>query len=130
MVSEKTYSDTSGSKTREEDFNFFTYLKYTLYEWISLLCCCQPNWHDCKKITEAREEVNEQMDVEMLLRRITHLEDVIRLLIEEREEKTLYLKHPHSLATHRKNRSFMKYYDHILKNEPPYTLEDITEMKE
>ena len=73
MVSEKAYSDYSGKKAREEDFHFFKYIKYVCFDWFSLLCCCEPDWEDCKKISEAREEVNEQMDVEMLLRRITHL---------------------------------------------------------
>ena len=60
----------------------------------------------------------------MLLRRITHLEDVVKLLISEKEEKTLYLKHPHSLETHQHNRKYLKYYDKILKNDPPYTIEN------
>ena len=59
------------------------------------------------------------MDVEMLLRRISHLEDAIKLLLSEKEEKTLYLKHPHHLETHEKNRSYLKYYDQVLGNEPP-----------
>ena len=115
MISEKTYSDVSG-KAKEEHFNFFTYIKYTVYDWFSTLCCCEPNWQNCKKIDEARKEVNEQMDVEMLLRRITHLEDVVKMLIPEKEEKTLYLKHPHSLQTHKRNRSYLKYYDHMLED--------------
>ena len=53
MVSEKTYSDVTG-KAKEENFNFFTYIKYTIYDWICTLCCCSPNWHDCQKVTEAR----------------------------------------------------------------------------
>lgn len=54
MVSEKAYSDSSGKKAKEEDFHFFKYIKYSFFEWISLLCCCDPDWEDCKKISEAR----------------------------------------------------------------------------
>ena len=66
----------------------------------------------------------------MLLRRITHLEDVVKMLISEKEEKTLYLKHPHSLQTHRRNRSYLKYYDHMLSDDPPYTIENLREVRQ
>ena len=54
MVSEKTYTDTSGTKPEETDFHFFKYIKYTMYQWINMLFCCSPEWEDCEKITEAR----------------------------------------------------------------------------
>ena len=66
------------------------------------------------------------MDVEKLLRRMNHNEDVIRLLISEREEKVLYLKNPKTLAESRKRRKYFEYYDHIVENEP-YTLDKIKE---
>ena len=54
IVSEKVYSDSSGNKPKEKDFNFFTYIKYSIFEWISSLTCCSPNWEDCKKISQVR----------------------------------------------------------------------------
>ena len=39
MVSEKTYTDTSGAKPQEKDFHFLAYIKYTLHQWIGILCC-------------------------------------------------------------------------------------------
>ena len=49
------------------------YLKYVVYDWIKTLFCCEPNWEDCEKIDTAREEANEQMDVQLLLRRMAHV---------------------------------------------------------
>ena len=40
MVSEKAYSDDSGKKANEKDFHFFMYIKYSIFDWFSLLCCC------------------------------------------------------------------------------------------
>ena len=30
-----------GSKFKERDFNFFYYLKYSLYDWLDTLFCCR-----------------------------------------------------------------------------------------
>ena len=43
-------------RMKEKNMNFFRYLKYTIYDWIKTLFCCQPQWDDCQKIEEAREE--------------------------------------------------------------------------
>ena len=47
MVSEKTYTDTSGAKPHEKDFHFLKYIKYTLFEWFNMLGCCSLGWTDC-----------------------------------------------------------------------------------
>lgn len=70
----ETLNHHDGSKVKETDFHFLRYVKYSVYDWIKLLCCCEPNWEDCKKIDEAREEAVEQIDVQLLLKRIEHLE--------------------------------------------------------
>ena len=60
-------------KVKEKNFHFLMYLKYVVYDWIKTLFCCEPNWEDCEKIDTAREEANEQMDVQLLLRRMAHV---------------------------------------------------------
>jgi hypothetical protein len=65
----------NSSKVKEDDFHFFKYVKYCAYDWMQTLgCCCEPDWEDCKKIHEIREEAQEQLDVQALLRRVSHLE--------------------------------------------------------
>ena len=59
---------------KEKDFHFLLYLKYVLYDWVKILFCCEPDWEFPRKIDAVREETNEQLDVQMLLRRISHLE--------------------------------------------------------
>ena len=45
MVAEGAFSYENGERYRDEDFNIFTYIKYSIYDWIRLLCCCcEPNW--------------------------------------------------------------------------------------
>ena len=124
MVSEKTYTDTSGAKPQEKDFHFLTYMKYTLHQWAGILCCCSPEWADCQKITEAREEANEQLDVEQLLRRMNHHEDCVSL---SKEEKALFMKNPNTIRQHRKRRKYLQYYDQAVKDELPMTMKETKE---
>ena len=69
---EKTY--TSGAKPHKKDF-----LKYIKSLYTSGMLCCSAKWADCRKITDSREEANEGLDVEQLLRRMNHHEDCISL---------------------------------------------------
>ena len=64
------------------------------------------------------------MDIEKLLRRINHNEEVNKLLISEREEKALYLRNPRTLQEHRKRRKYEEYYDQIVENETPVTIQN------
>ena len=36
----ETFRFSDGNKVKEEDFNFFTYIKYSIYDWVKLFCCC------------------------------------------------------------------------------------------
>ena len=78
-------------KVKESDFHFLRYLKYVVYDWIKALSCCEPDWEDCKKIDAAREEAVEQVDVQLMLKRISHLEKVNKKLISEKEDLCIYL---------------------------------------
>lgn len=45
MVAESSFNyNIDGKKVREKDFHFHNYIKYSLYDWIDTLCCCEPNW--------------------------------------------------------------------------------------
>ena len=45
MVSEGAFNyNDDGKKLKEDDFNFMSYLKYSIYDWINLFCCCQLEW--------------------------------------------------------------------------------------
>lgn len=43
-----------GKKLREEDFTFFLYLKYEIFDWIKICTCHELNWNDCKLVEETR----------------------------------------------------------------------------
>ena len=95
-----------------------------------MFCCCSLKWADCQKITEAREEANEQLDVEKMLRRMNHHEDFHDILSLEEEEKAIFLKNPKTLNQHRKRRKYLEYYDHIVKNEAPVTAKEVVVEKD
>ena len=50
----EAFSFKNQNKVKESDFHFLMYLKYSLFDWIKTLTCCQLDWEDCKKIDEAR----------------------------------------------------------------------------
>ena len=55
MVAEGVFnSDENGNVIRENDFSFWKYIKYTIFDWVDLLFCKHLNWEDCKAIHEAR----------------------------------------------------------------------------
>lgn len=55
-VAESAFTlDESGKKIRDKDFGFFTYLKYSIYDWIDSLGCT-PKWESMETIHKAREE--------------------------------------------------------------------------
>ena len=69
----EAFSYGNQTKVKEEDFHFLKYLKYVVYDWIKTLFCREMNWEDCRKIDTAREEVSDQIDVQLLLRRVSRL---------------------------------------------------------
>lgn len=80
-VSEGAFSFKDSHLAREEDFSFAKYLKYVVYDWVRTLFCYQIDWKDCKAIEEAREEAIEQIDVKHLLKRMTHLEKILSIVV-------------------------------------------------
>ena len=90
FVSE-AFSFKSQHKVREENFHFLKYLKYVVYDWVKILCCCEPSWQDCEKVDAAREEANEQIDVQLLLRRIAHLEELNKTSVSLGQDLCTYL---------------------------------------
>ena len=47
--------DESGRKISEQDLNFLKYVKYTIFDWLNFVFCCDLDWQDCKEIDETRE---------------------------------------------------------------------------
>ena len=91
------------------------YLKYSAYDWIQTLGCCQLDWEDCKEIEGTREEAIYHMDVSLLFKKLQHHERSIEYLISKNEEICLYLTEPPSLDETTRKRRLTHYYDKIIK---------------
>ena len=50
----EAFSFKNQNKVKESNFHFLRYLKYVIYDWVKTICCCEPDWEDCKKIDAAR----------------------------------------------------------------------------
>jgi hypothetical protein len=45
LVAESSFNyDETGLKIKSDNFYFWHYVQYTIFDWINLLCCCTPNW--------------------------------------------------------------------------------------
>ena len=124
FVSE-AFSYRDQSKVREDDFHFFMYLKYVMYDWVKTLCCCRLNWEDCRKIDIAREEVSDQIDVQLLLRRISRLEEIHKRSVSEEEDICTYLTEDQNIHEARSRREVIAYYDKVVGHQPPLTIRSI-----
>ncbi len=49
-VGEGAFSFEDAHLAKEQDLNFFRYLKYVFFDWIKTLFCIQLSWKDCKAI--------------------------------------------------------------------------------
>ena len=126
MVGEGAFNyNDDGKKLREEEFTFLKYIKYSFYDWIQLLGCCELEWEDCEEIAGTREEANNQLDVSLLFKKIQHLERAVEYLMSEREEICLYLTEPPSLNEVRRKRKLSEYYDKIIQGNAAMTVEDV-----
>lgn len=47
------------------------YVKYAFYDMVKMLGC-NLDWEDMKKIDEAREEANQQLDVKTIMKKLRH----------------------------------------------------------
>lgn len=46
--------DETGRKINEEDFYFWTYIKYSIFDWVNTLFAYKINWKDCIEIDDTR----------------------------------------------------------------------------
>ena len=112
-------------KVKESDFHFLMYLKYVVYDWVKTLTCCEPDWEDCKKIDASREEAVEQVDVQLLLKRVSYLEQLNHLFYRGGEDICTYLTGGQTFEDLKKRRSIMSYYEKITQGNHPLTIDNI-----
>lgn len=75
--------DEDGNKVKESEMNIFMYCLYSIYDWVDALFCIEMNWEKCKKIHHTRKEVNKQLDVTRLFRKIQNIEVTTSYLMTE-----------------------------------------------
>ena len=61
--------DETGRRIKEKKFGFFTYLQYAFYDWAKAFNI-KIEWKKIEDFDRAREEVIEQMDMKLLIKRI------------------------------------------------------------
>lgn len=119
-----------GSKIKEDDFSFFKYVKYQIFDWTKTLCCIELDWEDCRLVDNTREEANCQMDVTRLFRRLQMIENILLHIVDKEEKDMLGLVKPESLGSIKRNRMIMEYYDLMVQGKFGITIEqDIEETR-
>lgn len=117
--------DESGRRVDESYLNFLRYIKYTIFDWIQVLCCSQMNWQDCKDINETRDEIVAQMEVHRIFKRIQNLEMAVKQLTNENERLCYNLISQPTLEKVKADRLVIDYYDACIGKEPPILVEDV-----
>ena len=102
------------------------YLKYVLYDWLKNVFCCEPDWDDCMQIEMARDEANEHIDVKFLLRRISHLEQIVKdKVVTNGEDLCTLVAGDHSVEEVKKKRKILNYYDKVTQGHSPLTMQTL-----
>lgn len=69
-VAENTFTmDEEGRRVKEKNFGFFSFLKYSLYDWMDSLGI-PISWREMELIHRAREEAGEQMDTRLIIKKL------------------------------------------------------------
>ena len=90
---------------------FFSFFIYACYDWLDTFNLAPNCMKRCKRIHEARDEGCEQINPVLMLKRIKHLEDVCKVLINENRDMCLYLTEPMTFDQAKKMRNNLMYYD-------------------
>ena len=106
--------DESGRKVREDKFGFHIYLGYAFYDWIRSFGI-NLKWQRMKDIDDARQEINQQMDVKYLIKRIQKIEGINKLILGERNLILTCLSKSPNIDEVRRMRKIMQYYDKVIK---------------
>ena len=56
-------------------------MKYKLYENLAFFGC-DPDWERMRRIDKVREEINEQLDVRLVLKKLNYLDRVAEVLLD------------------------------------------------
>ena len=129
IAAEGAFSFPNGIRYPEEEFNFFTYIKYSIYDWIRLLCCCAPDWENCKRIQETRDEICQMIDIKNFMRRLSHLEHINSLKITQDEDLIINLAEPINLLHAQRRRKMLNYCESIMKGRTHLTIGSINIIK-
>lgn len=104
---------------------FLRYIKYTIFDWVQVLCCCQLPWQDCKEINETREEIISQMEVSRIFKRLRNLELAVKNSILEDQRLCLSLLEQPTLEGIKKERMEVDYFEAVVQGEPALTVKDV-----
>lgn len=90
-IASNIYEYSKARPIKSNRFNFFSYVAYSFYCVLDFFGIA-PNWNILRHFDEVREEIGKQLDLRLLLRKISFLEDCIGYVFEDYELQCLHLK--------------------------------------
>jgi hypothetical protein len=76
-----------------------------------------------------REEALEQLDVQTLLKRMSHVEEILEFFIPYEEDLCTYLTEGQHVDKLKKRRKVMHYYNKIIEGRASMTISDMNNMQ-
>ena len=77
--------DDNGYHIKSEDFHFFAYIGYSIYDWMDAFGIAPQSFTYFKKIHQTRDEINEHLHPVLVLKRIQYLENVCKILVNDKQ---------------------------------------------
>ena len=113
-VAESVLTDDKGKREKADDMGFLTFFVYTIYDWMDTFGIAPKCLDRLKRIHDIRDESCALLDPVIMLKRIKHLEDICKVLIDDNQEMCLYLTEPMTLEQSAKMRANLTYCDEVL----------------
>jgi hypothetical protein len=90
-IASKIYKYKKGANIQANKFNLISYFGYSFYCVLDFFNIA-PQWKIMKQFDDVREEIGKQLDLRLLIRKISFLEDCIGYIFEDYELECLHLK--------------------------------------
>ena len=89
-VADKIFKENNGGSFGSEHFNFIVFLGYSIFNMFTKFGIIL-NWKTMKKYHRCRQECQRQLNIDLLLKKISHFEELSRIVLDDHHIKTLLM---------------------------------------
>ena len=87
---DRIFKQNNGGSFGSHNFNFIVFLGYLFFVFMTKFGVVL-NWDSMKKYHQCRSECEKQLDIDLLLRKVSHFEEVTKVVLEDHHQKMLLM---------------------------------------